>query len=919
MQWNAKKYALNQLFDQTTTMDSCGNECRLVPNVCFFKQLLGCDIGSDICMQVVCNASSSVLSAALAMNRNFLMTCWMNSIWWGVNDGLLPSLTNWILAPQLMVGPLKCLLDLVTSNSLSASLTCQSMEHTTLPVSQFHWRCISANCFHSESQVMVCLVLGDSKRWFRSAWLTHLTPKSSTTKLNWIGLVTWVNNPAVCLISWRPNCSEWSTTMSSFAMEPFSSSLWRLQLIWAQTHPGLSTSAWRLCCDWKSFGVWLRLNLVHCESQRRLFGCTLLMSNVENFAPWVDETEFNSILMVQMLVLLVAVSLSHSDKCPHAVIPLLNGLPIFSGQRANPTQGSVTLSFLGTSHPGMNSETSMPLVSLKPWNKFPSSFPTDFWQQSGFACGCIDGSNFERAHACNTVFTLQKTMDSRSKIQDAFVGWWSDCAEQVQWFESSWCQSLLCYHLQIKVEQAATTLSLGDGCFAFPSGILDFKRNSQFHTMARVVGKTLTDRPWFLRILHSVCMQNGSIVPNFRVWIFQKTIKSELFLHQFIPCTPCLKCSDCVGLESFDSLGWCHHHCLLAVIHRWLLQSAMKFLCLLVICDFFSEVVRITITALDFAETFLGETFFCFTSTAIVIKFLTHNGSNWVNLLGVWSCSWTQASGWNFLVFPLGGWWGFSLCFTWDAQQSLKVWLLVLIHLEGCLPCFLAVAPLITGGKMLPSQVVQVQVCCKMLGRILLCQRFWLRWHWGWSTCSSFDVLVPCLHGILWYLLWGKDRQCLNDTWHAWCKIGDSMTHTFILTTYNIKLKLQSGQEILTGHEPLELCLTMTVWTDLQRNGFFKMDTDHDFTNLPWSPPRVHANAGTKFVKEGQMVWHNTWHTWHKMGDSMTHIFILTTHHIELKCSQSGQEILTHLSVHDSQGILPSWNILHLPPHFLGG
>ena len=48
----------------------------------------------------------------------------------------------------------------------------------------------------------------------------------------------------------------------------------------------------------------------------------------------------------------------------------------------------------------------------------------------------------------------------------------------------------------------------------------------------------------------------------------------------------------------------------------------------------------------------------------------------------------------------------------------------VLIHLEGCLPCFLAVAPLITGGKMLPSQVVQVQVCCKMLGRILLCQRF---------------------------------------------------------------------------------------------------------------------------------------------------------------------------------------------------
>ena len=167
-------------------------------------------------------------------------------------------------------------------------------------------------------------------------------------------------------------------------------------MIWAQTHPGLSTSAWRLCCDWKSFGVWLRLNLVHCESQRRLFGCTLLMSNVENFAPWVDETEFNSILMVQMLVLLVAVSLSHSDKCPHAVIPLLNGLPIFSGQRANPTQGSVTLSFLGTSHPGMNSETSMPLVSLKPWNKFPSSFPADFWQQSGFACGCIDGSNFER-------------------------------------------------------------------------------------------------------------------------------------------------------------------------------------------------------------------------------------------------------------------------------------------------------------------------------------------------------------------------------------------------------------------------------------------------------------------------------------------------------------------------------------------
>ena len=447
VQWNAKKYALNQLFDQTTTMDSCGNECRLVPNVCFFKQLLGCDIGSDICMQVVCNASSSVLSAALAMNRNFLMTCWMNSIWWGVNDGLLPSLTNWILAPQLMVGPLKCLLDLVTSNSLSASLTCQSMEHTTLPVSQFHWRCISANCFHSESQVMVCLVLGDSKRWFRSAWLTHLTRKSSTTKLNWIGIVTWVNNPAVCLISWRPNCSEWSTTMSSFAMEPFSSSLWRLQLIWAQTHPGLSTSAWRLCCDWKSFGVWLRLNLVHCESQRRLFGCTLLMSNVENFAPWVDETEFNSILMVQMLVLLVAVSLSHSDKCPHAVIPLLNGLPIFSGQRANPTQGSVTLSFLGTSHPGMNSETSMPLVSLKPWNKFPSSFPADFWQQSGFACGCIDGSNFERAHACNTVFTLQKTMDSRSKIKDAFIGWWSDCAEQVQWFESSWCQSLLCYHL----------------------------------------------------------------------------------------------------------------------------------------------------------------------------------------------------------------------------------------------------------------------------------------------------------------------------------------------------------------------------------------------------------------------------------------------------------------------------------------
>ena len=83
---------------------------------------------------------------------------------------------------------------------------------------------------------------------------------------------------------------------------------------------------------------------MHCESQRRLFGCTLLMSNVENFAPWVDETEFNSILMVQILVLMVAVSLSHSDKCPHAVIPLLNGLPIFSGQRANPTQGSVTLS-----------------------------------------------------------------------------------------------------------------------------------------------------------------------------------------------------------------------------------------------------------------------------------------------------------------------------------------------------------------------------------------------------------------------------------------------------------------------------------------------------------------------------------------------------------------------------------------------
>ena len=45
------------------------------PMFVFFKQLLGCDIGSDICMQVVCNASSSVLSAALAMNRNFLMTC----------------------------------------------------------------------------------------------------------------------------------------------------------------------------------------------------------------------------------------------------------------------------------------------------------------------------------------------------------------------------------------------------------------------------------------------------------------------------------------------------------------------------------------------------------------------------------------------------------------------------------------------------------------------------------------------------------------------------------------------------------------------------------------------------------------------------------------------------------------------------
>ena len=48
----------------------------------------------------------------------------------------------------------------------------------------------------------------------------------------------------------------------------------------------------------------------------------------------------------------------------------------------------------------------------------------------------------------------------------------------------------------------------------------------------------------------------------------------------------------------------------------------------------------------------------------------------------------------------------------------------VLVHLEGCLNYFFAVTSLIIGGKMLPSQVVQVQVRCKMLGRILLCQRF---------------------------------------------------------------------------------------------------------------------------------------------------------------------------------------------------
>ena len=73
VQWNAKKYALNQLFDQTTTMDSCGNECRLVPNVCFFKQLLG--------LTLVLTSACKWCAMQVAVYCQQLLP-WTETFWW---------------------------------------------------------------------------------------------------------------------------------------------------------------------------------------------------------------------------------------------------------------------------------------------------------------------------------------------------------------------------------------------------------------------------------------------------------------------------------------------------------------------------------------------------------------------------------------------------------------------------------------------------------------------------------------------------------------------------------------------------------------------------------------------------------------------------------------------------------------------
>ena len=205
----------------------------------------------------------------------------------------------------------------------------------------------------------------------------------------------------------------------------------------ACAQPSLSAGALRLHCCWKSSGILLNLNLMCCGSLSKLSRCIIFTSRVLSQAPGVDGTELSKIFTVSMLAPFVAVSPSWSSRCPPAVIRVLHGLSIFSGLNAHTICGLVTFSSFGACHFGANLQTSMPLVSLKPWNMLPNSFPTDFSQQ---ACTCGSGwfsdsfgvshffncsSQMQPALSALTMVAFRALTQSRCWILWALMWWWN--------------------------------------------------------------------------------------------------------------------------------------------------------------------------------------------------------------------------------------------------------------------------------------------------------------------------------------------------------------------------------------------------------------------------------------------------------------------------------------------------------------
>ena len=244
----------------------------------------------------------------------------------------------------------------------------------TSQVSWFQSRCIPAHCFPSMSQVMVHFVSDECNGWSKSSWFSHSAAKSLTMSLNWMDLVSWLNRPGVNLHSQCPYFARWLTT-SWLAILPES-------FCNCVSHELLILDKNNVLSSWWDFQSDL-----HDKNQSNGARCHCMWETTCSTAT------------VSTLTLFVAVSPSQSSRCPPAVIQVLHRLSIFSGQHVQTICGLVTFSSYGTCQLGVNSQTSMPLVSLNPWNRLPSYLPTDFSQQawtcgSGWLCGSCRLSHF---------------------------------------------------------------------------------------------------------------------------------------------------------------------------------------------------------------------------------------------------------------------------------------------------------------------------------------------------------------------------------------------------------------------------------------------------------------------------------------------------------------------------------------------